>query len=1728
MNSQISLMSNKILAWAVVLTLVLSIIPTITATHDEEDIINVENGLFAWNDDELNNDLAFYAHSAGEDLDNITISVWKKLPSGNWTEYDDGETDDYGEVIFFNVTSGEYKWEAYEDNEKIDYEGGYSLVSNNYDLGHVGFCDDDVFGAYVMDGDETIDSAYVEIYDVNGTLVDYGYTDEEEDDNFTLFLSDDLEVGYHDFFIWEEYNNSDSLLQNGSFYFLNESDSDDSDYDVWFDYMYVDTYDEDDDGYEDTIEWQYDPDTGCECEVDITVTFDVYDNGTGDWIDGDALNYTIYYDDGDDFSHSWDPWYNGSFDFYVELFDEDGNLADDVSYFDVSLNVKGQGGDDEDDDENINDYLGVVFEDGGASEDAYYDIYDSDGWVDGGHANSDGFFISEDLDEGWYYHYIYLNNDTDEVHQKGPFYSYGDSTNHTVINVDMAVLEDEDEDGEPTFECSDNATCDDAYFRAHQGNWEDGISNVTIQISKYDENGTLDDYDVIYTNESGDAVSYDSPCGEYVWEATYFGNEIDNGTYLIWANCNTTSIEDFGIGHYGVILSESDASNGDDEDYDEWFNDWYYEYQSNDTVKIYFDPNTDCDCDIYVFVDMYVYDSDGDYVDHFSDEGYIYGDEEEWWDLIFTADYTDYYSFNFDLWDNDNYEDNFSLNNIYLEVDDNGGDDEDSDDIGHVGEITDWHGDEYVNDYLGAVSYDREIKEDAYYEIYDENGNLIDSGHPNTEFGVFISANLSEGVYYGVVYYEESDDLLQMSSFYSYGNSSGNTSNVINVEMGVMEDEDEEGEPNLFCEDGPCDDAFFRAHIGDFDNGVAGVEIEICKYDDDNDECEYYDTIQTNSSGDAISYDGDCGVYEWNATYMGDEIDGGAYRILAHCDNNGGGGDDGDYVEWFNQHEFDVDGYEINIWYDPNTGCDCYVEVEVYVDIFKDNDDPDDDGYVDSIDELHMIYSDDSDWFVQNWSALHYGEGQYEFHVYLYDQEHEHDEDEFWIYDVYLGDNNSDDCEGISCGFESASSIIDWEEDGTISDFIAVVDMHDYDDNAWYSYEIYDSTGDQLIAEGSENLSEVVIYENLTEGWYHYVLEAYVDGEEYTVQSGMVYSYGESDDYDELNIDSWIDHNVVEFSGYYGAYDANNGPADIEIIIHQLGDDNEWHHYETIYTGSDGRASLSDTDCGKYIWSAVDSNGNELEDGKKGSFIMTYCEPEEEYDLWIMTFNSYPKRNNDTGLLIWDEAYVEVSAYCTNDCEAEVRFVLKIYDENGNIVFEDDKTDWVGNYIQFPDILLQEPGDYEFVTTLYEIMEDGSEKYTDESSFSAQVFDFGFDYSVDTQDNEAFLKISPYTNYGGDVDANLYVNICSLEENEDECDGDFYDWFTFNVSMSNNDIEEITLNWTLDDGQYALYIGSATNWLYFWGHDEVRSIITIISNKAPDVDAVNINGVLANNAMLYEGQDLLIRVDASDVDGDDLTYTWNMGDGGPNETSNANTFDYRYLDDGKYDFIVSVSDGVNTWTETFKLDVKNKAPVLTFPQINNITDEGKSLGFTVEPEDVIADEVTVTWTFEGGITLEGNFVQYMFKDDGIYQVVVTAKDDDGGETVEVIKVTVKNVAPVFEEFMLPTSAEEGQLLDFRVSASDPGDDTITYTFDFGDGTAQLLTKDGNVSHKFAEGDTFTIVICALDEDGGETCRTEELPVSLLEQLEESGLPGFGLVSVISALGVIGILRRRTH
>ena len=260
----------------------------------------------------------------------------------------------------------------------------------------------------------------------------------------------------------------------------------------------------------------------------------------------------------------------------------------------------------------------------------------------------------------------------------------------------------------------------------------------------------------------------------------------------------------------------------------------------------------------------------------------------------------------------------------------------------------------------------------------------------------------------------------------------------------------------------------------------------------------------------------------------------------------------------------------------------------------------------------------------------------------------------------------------------------------------------------------------------------------------------------------------------------------------------------------------------------------------------------------------------------------------------------------------------------------------------------------------------------------------------------------------------------------------------------------------------------------------------------------------------------------------DVVVDWYMGDGMTYQ--NAFKIYHTYEHSGNYEIVVHVYDDDNSVEESFEIYVKNIPPIIVGIMLDEEINEGEEWTPNIQYQDVDMDmdNITVKWILPDTI-LQGAFVKHTFVDDGEFLISIEVTDDDGGSTVEQRMVTVKNVAPIFVVFNVPSKGEQGVAMDFSVYATDPGDDTITYTFNFGDGTTPYESKTGNASHKFASGDTFMVIICANDEDGGENCR-DPIPVSvdLLEQLEESGLPGFGFLGVISALGAITLLRRRTH
>ena len=115
--------------------------------------------------------------------------------------------------------------------------------------------------------------------------------------------------------------------------------------------------------------------------------------------------------------------------------------------------------------------------------------------------------------------------------------------------------------------------------------------------------------------------------------------------------------------------------------------------------------------------------------------------------------------------------------------------------------------------------------------------------------------------------------------------------------------------------------------------------------------------------------------------------------------------------------------------------------------------------------------------------------------------------------------------------------------------------------------------------------------------------------------------------------------------------------------------------------------------------------------------------------------------------------------------------------------------------------------------------------------------------------------------------------------------------------------------------------------------------------------------------------------------------------------------------------------------------------------------------------------------------------------------------------------------PSLTNLQLPSSVKQGEPTTVSIEATDPGDDEITITWNMGDGTTY---EGGTVTHTYSKSGTYTVTVCATDDDGGEGCQQATIPIELLEQLEEEGglLPGFSLLSAMAMLGLLAVFRRR--
>ncbi|QXP52980.1 PKD domain-containing protein [Cellulophaga sp. HaHa_2_1] len=288
---------------------------------------------------------------------------------------------------------------------------------------------------------------------------------------------------------------------------------------------------------------------------------------------------------------------------------------------------------------------------------------------------------------------------------------------------------------------------------------------------------------------------------------------------------------------------------------------------------------------------------------------------------------------------------------------------------------------------------------------------------------------------------------------------------------------------------------------------------------------------------------------------------------------------------------------------------------------------------------------------------------------------------------------------------------------------------------------------------------------------------------------------------------------------------------------------------------------------------------------------------------------------------------------------------------------------------------------------------------------------------------------------------------------------------------------DVTLTVT-DDGIPALSSSEVT----------LTITVTAPANQAPT--AIATSDITSGEASL----DVQFTGDtSSDPDaGDVLTYAWDFGDGTTATTANPS---HTFTTAGTYDVTLTVTDdripALSSSEVTITITVNapaNQAPT-AIASSDVITGEASlAVQFTgdtsTDPDD--GDVLTYAWDFRDGSTATTANPSHTFTTAGTYDVTLTVTDDGTPAlSSSEVTITVTVTAPVNQApTAVATSDISSGLIDLDVqfsgsTSSDPdAGDTLTYAWDFGDGTTATTA---NPSHTFTTAGTYMVTLTVSDD-----------------------------------------------
>jgi M6 family metalloprotease-like protein len=206
------------------------------------------------------------------------------------------------------------------------------------------------------------------------------------------------------------------------------------------------------------------------------------------------------------------------------------------------------------------------------------------------------------------------------------------------------------------------------------------------------------------------------------------------------------------------------------------------------------------------------------------------------------------------------------------------------------------------------------------------------------------------------------------------------------------------------------------------------------------------------------------------------------------------------------------------------------------------------------------------------------------------------------------------------------------------------------------------------------------------------------------------------------------------------------------------------------------------------------------------------------------------------------------------------------------------------------------------------------------------------------------------------------------------------------------------------------------------------------------------------------------------------------------------------------------------------------------------TDEGTNANLTAAgSSDPDGDPLTYAWDLDNDGEFDDSTSQTPtftnVGDNGVFTVKVSVSDNFGDSSTASTTVTVNNVKPTVPSLSNDGPKPENTAVSISGLVSDPGwQDTLTATVNWGDGGgAQPLsgalengrpdaTLSFSASHIYGDNGTYTVSVCASDDDGASSspCATTSVSVSNVDptaSIDESGSVQFnGVPTVITKAG----------